>query len=514
LETKATESQGKDDDNATRHATSLSVERREQSEEQPQQNSSSSLSSYMPPFWSAAPSENKEKYYLEVIKEGTIISTLPLGDRPYYLIGRAPICDIVAEHPSISRQHAVLQFRQNGECYLYDVGSTHGTLLNKRPIKPKAYVRLRNGYHMRFGQSTRTYIFHCPEAADDVAELRRVPTGAMTKSTTETLEIKNTEDEDEYTSSKKAKEEFQKRVVEFKKTLMDDAEDDIEHTTRRGKKQKKQKKNFNNEKNMTTTTEQKDNRDDEEENVDDETEEDINQITKEDFEFFKEYFGDDDDEEYDEFYDRTGQSRQTKKRKKSKETAHTPPVDTYESLCAKQKIAEEQKNILLAEIQQIESKIKSQQSESADSLDEYMALLAVSVDKEKLQRKYALLKDIEKELQRLAPLIELTRPAIEKIKTTTQQKQPQRQLTDGCRDQSVLNYEQELKKRKRDTDVTPPPLIAARDVPTLSTSKSQSQFAPPSKRQKFVSGLEQDQSQQQQQQSISSIIAKHTHTED
>jgi hypothetical protein len=33
------------------------------------------------------------------------------------------------------------------------------------------------------------------------------------KTKTETIEIKNTEDEDEYTSSKKAKEEFQKRVA-------------------------------------------------------------------------------------------------------------------------------------------------------------------------------------------------------------------------------------------------------------------------------------------------------------
>jgi hypothetical protein len=57
-------------------------------------------------------------------------------------------CD---ERQSISRQHAVFQFRQNGECYLYDLGSTHGTLLNKRPLKPKAYVRLRNG------KSTQTH---------------------------------------------------------------------------------------------------------------------------------------------------------------------------------------------------------------------------------------------------------------------------------------------------------------------------------------------------------------------
>jgi hypothetical protein len=54
-----------------------------------------------------------------------------------------------------------------------------------------------------------------------------------------------------------------------------------------------------------------------------------------------------------------------------------------------------------------------------------MASLVLSVDKEKLKKKYALLNDVEKELQRLAPLIELTRPAIEKIKPNSQQQQQQ-----------------------------------------------------------------------------------------
>lgn len=74
--------------------------------------------------------------------------------------------------------------------------------------------------------------------------------------------------------------------------------------------------------------------------------------------FFKEYFGDDEDDEDDEFFDRTGHFRQKKKGKKSKETTQTP-VETYESLSAKQKIAEEQKNILLSEIQQLEQKIRT-----------------------------------------------------------------------------------------------------------------------------------------------------------
>jgi hypothetical protein len=74
--------------------------------------------------------------------------------------------------------------------------------------------------------------------------------------------------------------------------------------------------------------------------------------------FFKEYFGDDEDDENDEFFDRTGRIRQKKKGKKSKDSAQAP-VETYETLSAKQKIAEEQKNILLSEIQQLEQKIRT-----------------------------------------------------------------------------------------------------------------------------------------------------------
>ena len=36
------------------------------------------------------------------------------------------------ENPSVSRQHAVFQFSEDGNCYLFDLGSTHGTFVNKQ----------------------------------------------------------------------------------------------------------------------------------------------------------------------------------------------------------------------------------------------------------------------------------------------------------------------------------------------------------------------------------------------
>ena len=59
-----------------------------------------------------------EPYSLLIIKNGTEIGKLLLDDKPYHTFGRIPNCDVTLEHPSISRYHAVLQYRPNGT-YLY-----------------------------------------------------------------------------------------------------------------------------------------------------------------------------------------------------------------------------------------------------------------------------------------------------------------------------------------------------------------------------------------------------------
>ncbi|KAI4321318.1 hypothetical protein MLD38_034715 [Melastoma candidum] len=76
--------------------------------------------------------------------------------------GRVDLCDFMLEHPTISRFHAVLQFNASGDAYLYDLGSTHGTIVNKKQVKAKAYVDLHVGDVIRFGQSTRLYVFQGP----------------------------------------------------------------------------------------------------------------------------------------------------------------------------------------------------------------------------------------------------------------------------------------------------------------------------------------------------------------
>ncbi|XP_004839279.2 kanadaptin isoform X2 [Heterocephalus glaber] len=112
-------------------------------------------------------------YSLETLKGGTILGTRSLKGASCCLFGRLSSCDICLEHPSVSRYHAVLQHRApdpDGECdghgqgfYLYDLGSTHGTFLNKTRIPPRTYCRVHVGHVFRFGGSTRLFILQGPE---------------------------------------------------------------------------------------------------------------------------------------------------------------------------------------------------------------------------------------------------------------------------------------------------------------------------------------------------------------
>ena len=121
---------------------------------------------FEPPSWCCTCTKN---YSFEILKNGVIKGETSLTQKPYYTFGRLEGCDIVMEHPSISRYHAVVVYKgpneeenQNSKVeegfYLMDLGSTHGTVVNKIKLKPKVYHRLRVGYVVRFGGSTRLHI--------------------------------------------------------------------------------------------------------------------------------------------------------------------------------------------------------------------------------------------------------------------------------------------------------------------------------------------------------------------
>ncbi|XP_015905660.1 kanadaptin [Parasteatoda tepidariorum] len=124
---------------------------------------------YEEPEWHGHPPPN---YSLETIKNGTFISTLSIK-ASLVVFGRLDVCDVVFEHPSVSRYHAVIQYCKGDDThpkgfYLYDLGSTHGTFLNKSKVSPKIYYKLKVGYILKFGGSSRLHIFQGPEEEEEV----------------------------------------------------------------------------------------------------------------------------------------------------------------------------------------------------------------------------------------------------------------------------------------------------------------------------------------------------------
>ncbi|CAL6378220.1 unnamed protein product [Bathycoccus prasinos] len=104
---------------------------------------------------------------------------ISLANKSRYIFGRdRDAVDILTDHPSCSKQHAVLQFRNQrktdvyGETkddvagYLYDNGSTNKTKLNGKVIEAKKYYRLKGSDCVQFGSSTREYVVMDESLAD------------------------------------------------------------------------------------------------------------------------------------------------------------------------------------------------------------------------------------------------------------------------------------------------------------------------------------------------------------
>ncbi|TAQ89882.1 hypothetical protein B7494_g1819 [Chlorociboria aeruginascens] len=133
----------------------------------------------------------KDDWKLFVFKGSDIIDTIELSTRSCWLIGRElAVVDMSAEHPSISKQHAVIQFRyiekrnEFGDKlgrvrpYLIDLDSANGTLLNKDGVPPSRYLELRDKDMIQFGHSNFPPVYTVPPA--DVRQADSV-TGVIVK---------------------------------------------------------------------------------------------------------------------------------------------------------------------------------------------------------------------------------------------------------------------------------------------------------------------------------------------
>uniref|UniRef100_A0A7S4V2F6 FHA domain-containing protein n=1 Tax=Alexandrium monilatum TaxID=311494 RepID=A0A7S4V2F6_9DINO len=103
---------------------------------------------------------------IEVVKDGQRMERLRLGGtKDSWTFGRAAEqVDFPMQHSSLSRQHASLTSR-DGQMFITDLGSVHGTFVDGRKLAAKVPVRLFSGANIRFGASTRHYIYREPMAA-------------------------------------------------------------------------------------------------------------------------------------------------------------------------------------------------------------------------------------------------------------------------------------------------------------------------------------------------------------
>jgi smad nuclear-interacting protein 1 len=113
----------------------------------------------------------KRRWRLYGFKGDESLPMLPIHRQSAYLLGRdRRIADIPVDHPSCSKQHAVLQYRltdyirpdgSNGRKvrpYIIDLGSANGTFVNNQRIEAQRYVELFEQDLLKFGFSTHEFV--------------------------------------------------------------------------------------------------------------------------------------------------------------------------------------------------------------------------------------------------------------------------------------------------------------------------------------------------------------------
>ena len=113
----------------------------------------------------------KRRWRLYGFKGDEALPMLPIHRQSAYLLGRdRRVADIPVDHPSCSKQHAVLQYRlteyirpdgsrgRKVRPYIIDLGSANGTYVNNQRIEPQRYVELMERDLIKFGFSSREYV--------------------------------------------------------------------------------------------------------------------------------------------------------------------------------------------------------------------------------------------------------------------------------------------------------------------------------------------------------------------
>mmetsp|Transcript_20183 Transcript_20183/g.60882 ORF Transcript_20183/g.60882 Transcript_20183/m.60882 type:complete len:267 (-) Transcript_20183:1163-1963(-) len=118
-----------------------------------------------PPEWASQPCRlaSVETHTAEGIQQ-----TVHIDKQPAYVLGReAGAVDVVLSEPSTSREHAAIVHHADGRLFLIDLASSHGTMLDGRPVPKNKPVELKNGSKLRFGNNpAATHIVRCEASGE------------------------------------------------------------------------------------------------------------------------------------------------------------------------------------------------------------------------------------------------------------------------------------------------------------------------------------------------------------
>jgi len=116
---------------------------------------------------------------LYVFKGEEQLDPIRINKQSHYVFGRDhQVAHIPVDHPSCSKQHAVLQFRQKEAMlldgrvaimikpYIIDLESTNGTFINNEKIEGAKYYELLEKDVIKFGFSSREYVILHDESTE------------------------------------------------------------------------------------------------------------------------------------------------------------------------------------------------------------------------------------------------------------------------------------------------------------------------------------------------------------
>ncbi|KLT45776.1 SMAD/FHA domain-containing protein, partial [Cutaneotrichosporon oleaginosum] len=119
-----------------------------------------------------------QNWRLYVFKGDEQVDLIHVYRQSCFLVGRdALVADVHVQHPSCSKQHAVLQFRgvsrrnKYGDVtsevkpFIIDLDSTNGTYVNGEEVPKSRYYELRVNDVLKFGTSAREYVLLHEDAA-------------------------------------------------------------------------------------------------------------------------------------------------------------------------------------------------------------------------------------------------------------------------------------------------------------------------------------------------------------